>query len=115
MNQTLGILNAIVQIAAILSYQYLALVWPLYFVMLMLALLIFVQTISASAVFARVSVPPSKDKNEDTGGALTLLVAVLYFMSAYHIHLLGYTVFATIAAAHITIMMFSAFFMWIKK
>jgi hypothetical protein len=114
MNQTLGLSNAVIQIAAILSYQYLALVWPLYFIMLMLALLIFMQTISAGAVFARITAPP-KDKTEDTSGAITLLVAVLYFMSAYHIHLIGFTVFASIAAAHIGIMMCSAFFMWIKK
>jgi len=113
MDQTLGLTNALIQIAAILSYQYLALVWPLYFIMEMLALLIFMQTIAAGAVFARITMP-QKDR-KDTSGTLTLLVAVLYFTSAYHIHLIGYTVFATIAAAHIAIMMVSAFFMWIKK
>lgn len=114
MNYTLGLANAIVQLAAIFSYQYLAIVWPLYFVMFMLSLLVFMQTLAASAVFARVS-GQRKEETENVSGILTLLVSVLYFMSAYHIHLMGFTVFASIAVAHITIMFISAFFMWIKK
>lgn len=114
MNYTLGLSNAIVQLAAIFSYQYLAIIWPLYVIMLMLALLIFLQTLAAGAIFARIY-PTKKDGIENVNGVLTLLVAVLYFTSAYHIHLIGFTVFASIAVAHITIMAVSSFFMWTNK
>lgn len=114
MSYTLGLTNAAVQLWAILSYQYLAIVWPLYIVMLMLSLLVFMQTVAAGSIFARIY-PTKKDDIENVSGAITLLVSVLYFTSAYHIHLIGFTVFASIAAAHIAIMVVSSFFMWIKK
>lgn len=114
MDQTLGLLNAAIQLIAVLLYQYLALVWPLYFVMGMLAILIFMQTVAAGVAFSYIEVE-KKTKPANALGSTSFLVASLYFLSCYHIYLIGYTTFATIAAAHAAIMMVSAFFIWSKK
>lgn len=114
MDQTLGLSNATIQLAAVLSYQYLALVWPLYVVMIMLGLLIGMQTLAAGVAFSYIEIE-KKSKSANSLGSISFLVALLYFLSCYHIHLIGYTIFAAVAATHVSIMMVSAFFLWSKK
>jgi hypothetical protein len=114
MTQTLGITNASIQLFAILSFQYFSLLFPLYFVMGMMCILIGMQTIAAGGVFAGIDIPPAVKENKKMP-MITLLVSILYFLSAYHIHLIGFSYFAVIAATHAAIMFISSIFAWIIK
>lgn len=78
-----------------------------------LTLLIVMQTIAAGALFSG-SISEKKEVESVDGFGTNLIVAVLYILSCYHIHLIGYTVFASVAVAHAAILMSTVFFGWIK-
>lgn len=115
MDQNLATINAAVQLTAVLSFQYFSFIFPLYAVMIMLSLLIFFQTIAGAVTFAGIKVEKSDKNQTPKKPMITFLVAVLYLLSCYHIHLIGYSTFALIAATHATIMLTSSFFMWTDK
>jgi hypothetical protein len=111
---SLAVVNSTIQVGAILSYQYFALVWPLYIVMGFLTLLIIMQTIAAGALFSG-SIAEKKEIANVDGFSTNFILTILYMLSCYHIHLIGYTVFASIAVAHTAILMSTIIFTWIKK
>ena len=114
MKLSLALTNSTIQVSAILAYQYFALVWPLYIVMGFLTLLIIMQTIAAGALFSG-AISEKKEIESTDGFGANFILSVLYILSCYHIHMIGYTVFASIAVAHAAILMSTVFFGWIKK
>lgn len=97
--------NATLQITAIFSYQYLELLWPMYIVMAMVCLLGAAQTLSASYVMAvdmsKEKLPYSKDSKVSNN--MQILVGITYGVSAYHMSLMGFEIFAGFAFAHAAI------------
>ena len=114
MKLSLALVNSTIQVSAILAYQYFALVWPLYIVMGFLTLLIVMQTIAAGALFSG-SIAEKREAESVDGFSTNFILTILYILSCYHIHLIGYTVFASVAVAHTAILMSTVFFTWIKK
>lgn len=108
-----GITNAIFQTGALLSYSYLTIVWPMYFVMGMVGLLGLMQTIAAAGLLSGLS--DMKDTTIHKAEPYHFLVGIAYFMSAYQIYLMGFVLFSGFAAAHACIYVFMIFFKWIKK
>jgi hypothetical protein len=106
-------LNASIQLAAILLYQNMAIIWPLYIVMGMLGLVIALQTIIAATVFSNmINVPISKKKDIS---AISVIISIIYMVSCYYIYLAGYVGFAWFAFAHVIIAFFSSIFGAMKK
>lgn len=107
-------LNSAVQLVAILLYQNMAIVWPLYLVMGMLGILIFMQTIAAAAVFSNV-IDIKLPKEKKSSGGIGILVSFIYMVSCYHIYLIGYVGFAWFALAHVIIQFLGITFGAMKK
>lgn len=79
-----------------------------------LTLLIVMQTIAAGALFSG-SIAEKREAESVDGFSTNFILTILYILSCYHIHLIGYTVFASVAVAHTAILMSTVFFTWIKK
>ncbi len=107
-----GFINATIQLVAIFSYQYFLIPHLLYAVMVMLGLLIVLQTLSAAIVFSGKNI---EHKEEKRSPGMTFLVSGLYLVSCFNFSLIGYPVFAVVAATHTVIMMLASFFMWINQ
>lgn len=113
-----GIVNAAIQISAILSYQYLNLIWPLYAVMVMIGLLGLMQTLSAGYLFSKpsaVEITNNNDYSYVPGSGLQFLVGVSYAVSSYHIYLIGFETFAGFAFAHTALYTMMIIFKGIKQ
>ena len=107
-------LNAAVQLAAILIYQNMDIVWPFYLVMGMLSVLIFMQTIAAAAVFSN-AIDVKLPKEKRTSPGIGVLISIIYMVSCYHIYLIGYVGFAWFALAHVIIQFLGTTFGAMKK
>ena len=107
-------LNAAIQLAAILIYQNMLIVWPFYIVMCMLGILIFMQTIAAAAVFSNV-INVNLPKDKKPGAGIGILISIIYMVSCYHIYLIGYVGFAWFALAHVIIQFLGTTFGAMKK
>lgn len=102
-------INAAIQLAAIITFQHLGIVWPLYIVMAMLSILIAIQTLAAAIVFANVKQIPITDKQNRRGG-IGFLISIIYMVSCYNIYLIGYIGFAWFALAHVIIQLLGIIF-----
>jgi hypothetical protein len=116
---TFFIANAAIQFGAILAYQNMMIIWPLYVVMGFLSLLIVLQTIAAGSAFAYI-IPTNeedaerkKERNLNTSG-IRILISIIYMVSCYHIYLAGFVGFAWFALAHVFIQFFTSVFGVIK-
>ena len=106
--------NAAIQLGAILLFQHMGLLWPLYIVMGMISILIVVQTLAAGFVLSNAaSLVTSKSKRSSRG--IGILISFIYIVSCYNIHLIGFTGFAWFAFAHILIQLFANVFGAMKQ
>lgn len=115
MINNLAFYNSGIQLFAIFMYQYFLTLWPLYIVIGMLSLLIFLQTIAAAWTFSGYRIEKKNTTDEKREPGITFLVSALYLVSCFNIHLAGYPIFAIVAATHAAIMMLSSFFIWVKS
>jgi hypothetical protein len=99
--------NTLVHVGALFSYQYLELIWPLYISMGILGILILIQTFSAAVLFSLAKTEkeqPLLDYKRGTDYNLaTLILCVAYFAVIYQLYIVGFTIFAIVAATHVTI------------
>lgn len=102
-------LNAAIQLAAILTFQQLGIMWPLYIVMGMLGILIVMQTLAAGFLFSNIApMQSSHQRNKNSG--IAFLISIIYMVSCYNIYLIGYVAFAWFASAHVIIQLLATIF-----
>lgn len=106
--------NAMIQIGAILSYQYFVFVWPMYFVMGMIITLGVMQTMAAAYVLGDSSYKQETEKTYQSDPS-QILIGLIYMISSYQIYLLGFEIFAGFALAHSFIYTLIVFYRGIKK
>lgn len=97
-SQVFFYLNTLIQLTAILVFQQLAIIWPLYIVMGMICIVIAIQTLGAGLAFSG-TLLPSSARVANTGG-INVLISVIYIVSSYHIYLIGFVGFAWVAGTH---------------
>ena len=106
--------NAAIQLGAILLFQHMGILWPLYIVMGMLSILLVVQTLAAGFVLSSAaSIVTSKNKTSSRG--IGILVSFIYILSCYNIYLIGFVGFAWFAFAHVLIQLFANVFGAMKQ
>jgi hypothetical protein len=91
-----SVVNAVIQVAAISSYQYYGLEWPTYFVMGMIVVLGTIQTLAAALVLSSENKATENLKSSPS----QIIVGLIYCASAYNIYLMGFEVFSGFAFAH---------------
>lgn len=100
-----AIINILFQIFAVISNQMMGLMWPLYIVIGMMALVIFLQTLAASALSAGYPAPERKELRVDRG--IGVLVGIAYGVSAYQLYILDYVFFAGMMSTHVVMIIVS--------
>ena len=107
------LINILIQLTAIFAYQYYAIVWPLYIVMGLLTILIFVQTFAAAGVFSGLQTQKLKKTVPVT--SVDFLAIIAYAISCYHIFLMEYVIFAAVALTHLAITLLTLMLRSIKQ
>lgn len=108
-----GISNAIIQTGAILSANYIGIIWPMYFVMGMISLLGIIQTIAVAAMLFKLT--EAKNAPLTRSEPYHILLGFIYTISGYQLYLMGFEVFAGFAIAHALIYTLSHLFKSIKQ
>jgi hypothetical protein len=108
------LLNIIIQLSAMFAYQSLMVIWPLYILIGLLSILVFVQTLAAAAVFG-MQMPFKGIANDETRDhGLNFLVSITYLASCYQLYIAGFEIFSVVAATHATILMLALILRGIK-
>lgn len=102
-------INAAIQLAAILIFQYTGVEWLLYITMFLLALLILIQTLSSAFLFSNGETTIRESLMNNKYG-IGMLTSLLYLVSCYHIYMIGFVGFAWVAFAHVIIQFLANFF-----
>jgi hypothetical protein len=97
-SQVFFYVNAVIQLSAFFAFQQLGIIWPFYIIMGMISIVILLQTLGGAVAFSGVSLK-IKAKVSNTSG-INIIISILYFLSSYHIYLIGFVGFAWIAATH---------------
>lgn len=114
-SQAFFYINAFIQLSAILAFQQLTIIWPLYIVMALLSIIIAMQTLGAAILFSgTAAIPNTKVKASNTGG-INILISLLYMVSSYHIYMIGFVGFGCVAATHSVIHLLTNIFGAIKN
>jgi hypothetical protein len=97
-------INALLQATALFASSQ-GVIWAMYPIMAMLCYIGFMQSIAAASLFS--GFIEGSTENEDPNYSISILVAILYLVSSYHVYTLGYGVIAGIMFTHATIFLFT--------
>jgi hypothetical protein len=97
-----ALINASVQIFAIIGMTHFAISWAIYPLFLLVGLMIFAQTTAAGYAFSGKEMPKI-EKTESESNVLGFMVSVIYALSAYHMYAIGFVFFSGLMAAHVAI------------
>jgi hypothetical protein len=95
--------NSIFQLFAIMAFQQYGLVWPLYISMFIISLLIVAQTLIIAIRLSGWTSEKNFLENIKPEFIRHFALPIIYALSLYNIHLIGFTGFAIFASAYITI------------
>lgn len=108
-------MNAGIQLVAILLYQYMAILWPLYMVACLLAVSALLQTIAAGFVLSnKLGQVKSQNISHRSSPSIGIMLSCVGILSCYQLYLIGLTGFAYFILAHLLIQFTSNLFGAIK-
>ena len=102
MKPSSAVINASVQLFAIVGVTQFAISWAIYPLFLLVGLMIFAQTTAAGYAFSGKEMP-KVEKSELENNLLSFMIAIIYAVSAYYLYTLGFVFFSGLMAAHVAI------------
>ena len=101
MKPSSALINASIQVFAIVGVTNLALSWAIYPLLVLAGFMILAQTLTAGFVFSGKELKITK--NENDSNALSFMIAAIYAISTYYLYTLGFVFFSGLMAAHVAI------------
>ncbi len=104
MKPSSALINASIQVFAIIGVMHLALPWAIYPLLVLAGVMIFVQTLTAGFAFSGKELKIAIPRNENESDLLSFMITAIYAISTYYLYTLGFVFFSGIMAAHVAIM-----------
>ena len=109
------LVNALIQISALLAYTQFEIFWPYYIVMALICLLIFVQTIAYPAAVANPEKLSLHKLKYQRDLKMNFLVSLAYMISCYQLYITGFTILGVIGFMHAVMLAITVMFRSIKN